>query len=212
MSEGFKRLVTFRFRGRWRWLAATGGVLGIVAGVWLVVDYVQSIPPDPRTTEMDGLVDYVMRDDFNQLPENQRRKYTQQMVERFYEMTPQQRARIEDRVKAYRRENPKQMREQRIRFWKDFIVNEGQQYIQLPTEQRQAYLQQKLNTWETFLGGRKAIAKAARRHKPWPLARTTEEHRKAHDFYLKEVLSRTTATDRAVLVVMIRDINEIYDQ
>lgn len=194
--------------GKWRWLAAIAGIFGIVAGAYLVKDYLDSIPPDAKNANIDQVIDFTMRDDFNRMPARQRHIFSQQLLNRFADMTDQQRALAQQRISEHRKQDKDHWQQQTITFWRDFLVNEAQQYLKVPPQQREAYLRNRMGMLRLLGGNATRHSQRAQPHS----AVTRNQQARSHQFYVETVLPHTSAKDRALLVIMLQDLRKLNEQ
>lgn len=200
-----------RITGGWssrhvRW--AVGGVVavvGLAVGGWLIADHIASIPPDPASDEPEAVVGYFLSRHFDNLSEAERRAYTQAMIRRYASMDSAQRHLAEQEMRRRRPNDGEQMRERMIGMWRDFVVNEARLYVELPPEQRGPWLEQRMNMWR-MLGGDPQRSRASGGRDGGAEALTPERQRQVVGFFQNQVLPRTTARDRALVTVMMRDI------
>jgi hypothetical protein len=203
-------------RGRARLIRAAVGLACLGLGSWLIISYVSSRVPDPSSADPDQLIGFIMSEGFNELSDAERRAYAEQMVQRYAEMDDEQRKLAEAEMAAFAEQNPDQVREQTIRFWKDYAVREAEQYVEVPPEERRAYLEAKVAGWRMIFGGDDSDRSPSERRERQArgdqrLAERLgpENQQKAAAFFQDEVLPRTSARDRALTTIMIRDIGQM---
>ncbi|QNN24459.1 DUF3106 domain-containing protein [Planctomycetales bacterium ZRK34] len=179
-------------------------------GGYLIYDHRASIPPDLTSASPDELIAFMLSDYFNRLSPEDQRRYTEAAMKRYATMTDEQRELVEARIKTMREDNPEQLREQAMRVWKQFVVNEAEQYVQLPPEQRGAWLDGRIAMWKAMGAngrGPKGESEERRREREKrqnePISIDKQE--KVITFFQDEVFPRTSARERALVLTLIRD-------
>ena len=204
-------------RGRRRVLLGLVGVICLALGATLIVRHIQARVPDPSTADPSQLIGFLMSERFNELTDAERRAFAEAMVRRYAEMTDEQRKLAEAEMKAFNKENPELVREQTIRFWKDYAVSEAEQYVEVPPDQREAYLEAKVAGWRMVFGWgdedkNRQKRRQDREDQDWEERLSPENQQKAAEFYTNQVLPRTSARDRALTAVMMRDLGRMMRQ
>lgn len=178
-------------------------------GGWMIYRHVFLDVPDPRHADADRLVSFVMSDRFRELSAEDRRAFSEALVDRYATMDAEQRDRVEDRVNAFRKENPDRVREQMIVFWKDYVVSEAERYLEVPPAEREAHLEERLAWLENQFGDgdsdRRRGDNARERRERWDEMLTPERQARVTGFFRDEVWPRTSAKDRAMVSVFMSD-------
>jgi len=193
-----------------RWLKVTASAVAVVmiaVGAWLIVDYIASIPPDPQQDEAGRVVNYFFSDHFDGLTDQEQQAYIESMVRRYGSMDEQQRQAVEGAVKARKDADPESMRERMIQMWKGYVVSEAERYVAIPPPQRSAWLEQRIKGWQSMFGGSQNDGRDrghGRDRMNEPL--TPQRQQEIISFMQNEVMPRTSARDRALVSVLVRDI------
>lgn len=199
---------------RRRAILALVGVACLGLGAWLIVSWWNARVPDPSSADPDRLIAFIMSDRFNELSDAERRAFAEQMVKRYADMDDAQRKLAEEQAKQFAKDNPDQAREQTIKFWKDYVVSEAESYVEVPPDQRRAYLETKMAGWRMMFGERPGQDRPAgerreREDQEWAERLGPENQAKATKFFQDEVLPRTSARDRALATLMMRDLGKM---
>lgn len=170
-------------REHWRKLAGAVGALAIVgalAGVaywWFDVRW--KPPPSIFDTPVNGVLDYFTTPDFNKLPMRERMAYIEEFVKRFRGMSQQDSvvaaaflAGVTGKVRA--------QLEQNVRILaKDILADGAAKYVNLPADQREAFLDQWLVEWVQLAETLATGAESAR--KPEEILKSTSEEAKRNE-------------------------------
>lgn len=192
-------------RVRWT-VGGVGAALALTLGGWLIAGHLASIPPDPANDDPQAVVAYFLGPHFDTLSEAERRAYIQAMIGRYASMDPDQRERVREAVRQRRRGNGDELRERMIGMWRDFAVNEARQYVELPPAERGAWLEQRMSMWR-MLGGDPERARArGDRGRAEGERLTPERQRRVVGFFQEQVLPRTSGRERALVMLLMRDI------
>ncbi len=186
----------------------------LLVGILLIVGFVGSVPPDPVRDDAEGVIAYLLDDDFHELPIARRRAYVEALVQRYGEMDEAQRRRVDEQVRRVREDDPDRMRDQMVRIWKDYVVSEGRRYLEVPPEQRRDWLERRVAVWKRMMPGgrgrrdddRKDRGGGEGRGRPMDEVLTPERQRKVLSFFQDEVMPHTSAADRAVVTLLARDV------
>lgn len=200
--------------GRRRFITGVIGLVCLGLGAWLIVSWFNARVPDPSTATAERLIAFIMSDRFNELSDAERRAFAEQMVKRYGDMDDDQRKLAEDQAKQFAKDNPDQAREQTIKFWKDYVVSEAESYVAVPPDQRRSYLETKMAGWKLMFGERPGQDRPAgerreREDREWAERLGPENQAKANKFLQDEVLPRTSAKDRALATLMMRDLGKM---
>jgi hypothetical protein len=182
----------------------------LTSGVYLIHDHQAAVPPDTATASPDELVAFMLSDYFNRLSPDEQRRFTEAAMKRYASMTDPQREAVEARIKEMRENNPEQLREQATRVWKQFIVHEAEQYVQLPPAERKAWLDGRIAVWKAMgANGRgpsgevKERREQREKYDEQPLSPQKQE--KVIGFFQTEVFPRTSARERALVLTLMKD-------
>lgn len=184
---------------------------GLGGGGWLIYDYRMSIPPDLDAATPAQLVDYTLTRHFDKMSEYERQKFIEETMTRYAAMTDAEREQVESVVAKMREENPDQLKNQMMKFYKGFFIGEARSYVQLPPDERAAWLDARMGMWMAIANQRnpeqRAKEEAERRKREeeneGPL--TPERQQKIVNFFKKEILPNSTAEERALFVVLMKD-------
>ncbi|MBI1368943.1 MAG: hypothetical protein GC162_09855 [Planctomycetes bacterium] len=179
-------------------------------GVYLIHDYFAAQPPDLNTASPDELIAFMLSPYFNRLSPEDQRYYTEQAMKRYAKMDDDQRKIVEDRIAQMKKDHPEELRDQAMRVWKQFVVSEAEQYVQLPPDQRAAWLDGRIAVWKAMgAGDEKRNGETDEQRKK------REEERKAPfdaakqqkviQFFQTDVLPKTTARERALVMALAKD-------
>ena len=195
-------------------LQSRRGVIGLIAavvclalGLYLIIDHRASVPPDTDTAEPAELVPYMLSDHFNSLSDAQQRRFTEESMRRYALMDEQQRAAVDARVGQLRQDDPDALREQAMRIWKGYVVAEAEQYVKLPPEHRERWLNGRIAVWKLMgsdgRGPRDEQSRRRQKENEGPL--TAERQGRIVKFFQTEVFPRSTSRERALVMTLARD-------
>lgn len=205
--------------------AAAAGVLCLSTGGWLIAGYIAAIPPDPANDDPQRVLAYFMGRHFDNLSEAERQAYLRAMMARWGSLDEEQRRLLQQQMRAQRQDDRAAFRERMAGVARDFIVSEARQYVELTPEQREQWLQGRFAMWQMMArtpmgtGGRGGDRDAGGRggggggagDAPQPEL-TAERQERVIGFFQGEILPRTSARDRAMVTVLMRDAGQAMRQ
>jgi len=193
------------------WICLLIALPCLTGGAYLIYDYRAAIPPNVATASPDELIAFMLSDYFNRLSPAEQKEFTEAAMLRYAKMTDEQREIVEARIKKLRDENPEALREQSMRVWKQFVVSEAEQYVELPPDERGAWLDGRIAMWQAMgrsgdgRPGNETDEQRQRRRERENEPISAEKQAKVVNFFQKQVLPRTTARERALVMTLIKD-------
>jgi hypothetical protein len=187
---------------------------GLGGGGYLILDYRNSQPPDPVNDDPAQVVSFLLSPYFNRLGPDAQRRYTEAAMKRYVTMDDDQRTAVDAHLGKMRQTDGPAMRDQAMKVWKNFVVAEAQEYVQLPPDQRPDWLKSKIIQWKAMQPTRPPGApgtgppgdnrsKERREREEGPL--TPERQEKVVRFFQAEVMPRSTARERALVMSLAKD-------
>ncbi len=196
---------------------AMGGVavVCLMGGLLLIWSFAHASAPDPATAEPTELVTYILSEDFGQLPAEQRKRYLTLAMQRVSEMTDEQAAQLREMMKEWKQNKPKELKQAVVALFKNMMVSEARQYVQVPAEKRDQWLEQRIPQWMAMMPKRSAEQRAADE------ANLTEEQKKRREARRKgkdprsqeeklrdfqdNAMQMTTAEERSLIMGLMQD-------
>lgn len=191
---------------------------GLGGGGWMIYDYRASIPPDLDSATPAQLVDYTLTRHFDKMSEFDRQKFIEETMGRYAAMTDAEREQVEAVVAKMREDNPDQLKNQMMKFYKGFFIGEARSYVELPPAERAAWLDARMGMWLAIANQRnpeqreKEEAERKRREKEGEGPLTPERQQKIFNFFKKEILPNSTAEERALFVVLMKDASPKFEK
>ncbi|MEX2671934.1 MAG: hypothetical protein WD294_07490 [Phycisphaeraceae bacterium] len=183
-------------------------LLALGAGVYLILDYRATIPPDPANDDPETVIAFLLSDYHDRLSPTEQQRYVEQMLERYRTMDEKQRERVDAAVAAQREADGERLQNRMVEMWKTYVVSEAEQYVQLELHERQAWLQGRMAVWRA-MGGGPPRGDRDRGSRNVADELTDERQREVLGFFQKEILPRSTARERALVSIMARDVMEM---
>ena len=190
---------------------------GLGGGGWMIYDYRMSIPPDLDAATPAELVDYTLSRHFDKMSPHERQKVIEETMSRYAAMSDAEREQVEAVVKKMREDNPDQLKDQMMKFYKGFFMGEARTYVQLPPGERDAWLDARLGMWLAIANQQSPEQRAEeeRRRKERedtdsPL--TPERQAQIVSFFKKEIYPHSTAEERALFVALMKDAGPKFEK
>ncbi len=124
-------------------------------GAWLIVDYALGMPPDPNTADLETASQFMYTKYFNRLSADYKREYAYQLSLRRKEMTKEERKEQDGRLSSWFKSKGEEWikAQQKMMFdsIKNQMVSSAEEYVKLPLDQRDAYLENHITRWETLM-------------------------------------------------------------
>ena len=173
-----------------------------------------SSPPDVSKAEMSEIAKFTASEAFLQMNSKDRVDFADALLERYLEMTPEERAESKDMFRGI-----KSSKATREAFFLDWTIKRAREFAKLSAEERDAYVDRWLDIGETLTGGRGMQGPRNGRGDPGSGPRMDKPSRsEVADMQrnMKRVLSKTSAEDRPRVAklsgAVIRRMQERYRQ
>jgi hypothetical protein len=170
--------------------------------------------PDPTTAEPTALITYILSDEFAALPDEERKRYMTLAMKRVSEMTDEQADKLRQQMKQWKKDRPFELKMVARRLFTRMIVAEARQYVQVPAEQRSAWLDERLPQWMAMMPKPRTPAKddaeaqkrqaerEKREREGWKDKRSHEEKLKEFQDFSTEL---TSAEERSMILSLMQD-------
>ena len=192
------------------------GAVCLVAGVVLIATSLAAGPPDPTTAEPTELVSYILSESFAGLPAEQRKAYLVRAMKRVSEMTDEQAQQLREMMKEWKKQKPRQLEVAVRTLFKNMMVSEARQYVQVSAEQRDQWLERRIPQWMNMMPKRRPRPQNKNEQKE-----LTEEQKKRRETrrqgkdprsyeekvrdFQDNALQLTTAEERGLIMSLMQD-------
>lgn len=118
----------------------TSGIVIVGAGAWIVMTLIPDRAPEVATAGLDDVAGFVMDEDFNRLPAQDRLEYMLDFLERFRDMDQDDLAYMAETMAALSKSMRDQIEENMRQLAVDLMSESAAEYASLSPEDRAAYL------------------------------------------------------------------------